>query len=80
MIAEIEKLHGDRFGAFAKLLEDNQLFVSKVETKWICLNCGHIYEGTEAPRNCPVCDHEQGWFVRMELAPFCRDGNFENFN
>ena len=79
MIAEIEKLHGDRFGAFAQLLKDNQLFVSKVETKWMCLNCGHVQEGTEAPQKCPVCDHEQGWFVRMELAPFCRDGNFQKF-
>lgn len=75
MIAEIEKLHGDRFGVFAQLLESNQLFVSKVETKWICLNCGHVQEGTEAPMKCPVCDHEQGWFVRLELAPFtCEDG------
>ena len=80
LIAEIEKLHGDRFGAFAQLLKDNQLFVSKVETKWMCLNCGHVQEGTEAPQKCPVCDHEQGWFVRMELAPYCRDGNFQNFN
>ena len=76
-IAEIEKLHGDRFGAFARLLESNQLFVSKVETKWICLNCGYVYEGKEAPQNCPVCDHEQGWFVRIELAPYCGDGRFE---
>lgn len=79
-IAEVEKLHGDRFGAFAKLLEENQLFVSKVETKWICLNCGYIFEGEEAPNQCPVCEHERGWFVRMELAPFCRDGNYENFS
>ncbi|MEY8391213.1 rubrerythrin family protein [Lachnospiraceae bacterium] len=79
LIAEIEKLHGDRFGAFAQLLKDNQLFVSKVETKWMCLNCGHVQEGTEAPQKCPVCDHEQGWFIRMELAPYCRDGNFEKF-
>ncbi len=70
-IAEIEKMHGDRFGAFAKLLEENQLFVSKVETKWICLNCGYIYEGKEVPMSCPVCDHEQGWYVRLELAPYC---------
>ena len=70
-IAEIEKMHGDRFGAFAKLLEDNQLFISKVETKWMCLNCGYVYEGKEAPMSCPVCDHEQGWYVRLELAPYC---------
>lgn len=74
MIAEIEKVHGDRFGAFAQLLESNQLFVSKVETKWMCLNCGHVHEGLEAPAKCPVCDHEQGWFIRMELAPYCGKG------
>lgn len=70
-IAEIEKIHGDRFGEFAKLLEENQLFISKIETKWMCLNCGYVYEGTQAPNSCPVCDHEQGWFVRLELAPYC---------
>ncbi len=77
-IAEIEKMHGDRFGAFAKLLEDGELFVSKIETKWMCLNCGYVLDAKEAPKKCPVCEHEQGWFVRMELAPFCRDGEYEN--
>lgn len=71
-IAEIEKIHGDRFGEFARLLEENQLFVSKVETKWMCLNCGYIYEGTEVPGKCPVCEHEQGWFIRLELAPYSK--------
>ena len=70
MIAEIEKLHGDRFGEFARLLSDNELFVSKVETKWMCLKCGFVREDKEAPRECPVCGHEQGWFVRLSLAPF----------
>lgn len=78
MIAGVEKIHGDRFGAFAKLLEDNELFVSKVDTRWMCLKCGYTIEAKEAPKKCPVCGHEQGWFVRMELAPFCRDGNYEN--
>lgn len=72
MIAEIEKVHGDRFGEFARLLEENKLFVSDVETKWMCLNCGHIYEGTEVPAKCPVCEHEQGWFIRLELAPYSK--------
>ena len=65
-------------GAFAKLLEDNQLFISKVETKWMCLNCGYVYEGKEAPMSCPVCDHEQGWYVRLELAPYCGKCEGEN--
>lgn len=70
MIAEIEKVHGDRFRLFAEYLEKNQLFVSEVETGWMCLNCGYVLRGTSAPAKCPVCHHEQGYFIRLELAPY----------
>ncbi len=69
-IAGIEKTHGDRFGRFADLLEQNKLFVSDVECKWMCLNCGYIYEGTSAPEICPVCSHNKGFFIRLTLAPY----------
>ncbi len=69
-IAEIEKIHGDRFKLFADMLEKNQLFVSEFQCKWMCLNCGYVFEGTSAPQQCPVCQHDQGFFIRMELAPF----------
>ena len=70
MIAGIEKIHGDRFGQFAQLMEQDRLFVSDAEVKWMCLNCGHVFTGTEAPRLCPVCQHDQGYFIRLELAPY----------
>ena len=70
MIAEIEKTHGERFEMFSKRMESGKLFVSDVETGWVCLNCGHIYRGKEAPQKCPVCQHDQGYFIRMELAPW----------
>ena len=70
MIADIELTHGKRFGLFAELLEQNKLFVSDVETAWICLECGHIYRGTEVPENCPVCGHERGYFIKLSLAPY----------
>jgi rubrerythrin len=70
MIAGIEKTHGDRFGHLADLLEQNQLFVSQVETGWMCLNCGQIVHATMAPALCPVCQHGQGYFIRLEMAPF----------
>ena len=69
-IAKIEKIHGNRFGALADLLEKNQLFISDVKTGWFCLNCGHVFEGTQAPEHCPVCSHDRGYFVRLELAPY----------
>jgi len=71
-IAEIEKVHGDRYELFANLLEQNKLFISETETRWMCLNCGHIHDGTSAPKKCPVCDHNRGYFIRLELAPYSR--------
>lgn len=70
LIAQIEKTHGDRFGLFADLLEQNKLFVSDVETAWMCLECGNIYRGTSVPEECPVCHHNRGYFIRLELAPY----------
>lgn len=67
-IAEIEKTHGDRFGRFAELLEQNKLFVSDIECKWMCLNCGYIYDGTSVPNICPVCHHDKGYFIRLTMA------------
>ena len=69
-IADIEKTHGDRFGHFADLLEQDKLFVSDVQCKWMCLNCGQIIDATMAPAVCPVCKHPQGYFIRWEMAPF----------
>ncbi len=70
MIAEIEKIHGDRFGRLADLLEQKKLFVSDVKTAWICLNCGYVFEGEAVPEKCPVCDHDRGYFIRFELSPY----------
>ncbi len=69
-IAEIEKIHGDRFGRLAELLEQKKLFVSDVKVSWMCLNCGFVYEGEKAPEKCPVCDHDKGYFIRFELSPY----------
>ena len=72
-IAKIEQTHGNRFCQFADLLEAGKLFVSDVKCAWMCLNCGHIHEGLQAPKVCPVCSHDQGFFIRLEMAPYGRD-------
>ena len=69
-IAKIEKVHAERFKRFAQLLEQGKLFVSDVDTAWICLNCGHVHHGRQAPAKCPVCQHSQGYFIRLELSPY----------
>ncbi len=70
LISEIEKTHGDRFKSLCELMEQNKLFISDVECKWMCLNCGYVYEGKGAPDKCPVCEHDKGFFIRITLAPF----------
>ena len=69
-IARIELTHGNRFGRLADLLENGKLFVSDMKCGWMCLNCGYVLESLEAPRQCPVCSHDQGWFIRLEMAPY----------
>lgn len=68
MIAAIEQTHGDRFGQMAERMAKNQLFASPQQTVWMCLNCGHVHIGAQAPEECPVCKHEQGFFVRVETG------------
>ena len=69
-IAQIEKKHGDRFKKYADKIEMNKLFKSDEQTEWICLNCGHVYSGTQALEKCPVCDHDKGYFIRLECSPY----------
>lgn len=69
-IAEIEKIHSHRFELFKRLMQEDKLFVSDVKVGWMCLNCGFRFEGLQAPEKCPVCKHEKGYFIRVELVPY----------
>lgn len=69
-IADIEKIHGERFSLFAKRVKDNVMFLVDGEAYWMCLNCGYIYKGSEVPERCPVCGEERGWFVDLNMAPY----------
>lgn len=69
-IADIEQTHGDRFGYYAQLLKEQKLYVSDCQVNWMCLNCGYIINSLNAPTICPVCKHEQGYFIRLSLAPY----------
>lgn len=69
-IASIEKIHSDRFKKYADMLEKGSLFKDTASTAWMCTNCGFIYEGSEAPLKCPVCEHPQGYFIRFPESPF----------
>ena len=68
-VAEIEKIHGDRYGKFINLIENGMLSASEIETQWFCLNCGHLHSSKEAPKECPVCSHNRGYFIKANGMP-----------
>ena len=62
-ISSIEKRHSHRFLMLAEGINKETLYKKEETTQWICLKCGHTHIGKEAPCKCPVCDHEQGYFM-----------------
>jgi len=69
-IAEIERSHGDRFSCLADRIQAGTLFRGNPDSRWLCLNCGYIHTGEEAPKICPVCSHVQGYFLNESHAPY----------
>lgn len=67
-LAEIEKHHALRFKRLLDELEDWTLYNSKTWEKiaWICQICGNVEYGINPPLVCPVCDHPQGHYERMQ--------------
>lgn len=70
MICEIEHYHHERFKKYHNLLTSGKLFNDQSTVKWMCMNCGFIYEGTDALTICPVCKHPQGYSLRLDESQF----------
>lgn len=66
-IAKAEMLHESRFNALIHAIENNTLFKNKEAVLWFCTNCGMWHIGTEAPKVCPACNHEQGYFISENI-------------
>lgn len=65
-VAAIEKMHENRYRQYLTHVKNGACFISdSAETKWICLNCGHVAVGQEPPKICPVCSHAQGYFKKQ---------------
>ena len=67
-IAEIEHIHEQRFAKLAEMLESGSWYQPKTTSRWMCTNCGYIHEENQAPPVCPVCRHEQGYFIPYEMS------------
>ena len=64
-VAAIEKHHEERYLALLERLNTQTLFIDEDVVVWKCRNCGHIHVGKNAPEKCPVCDHPQSYFERV---------------
>ena len=65
MVAEIERKHEERYLALLERLNTQTVFIDSDVIVWKCRNCGHIHVGKFAPQKCPVCDHPQSYFERV---------------
>jgi rubrerythrin len=61
-ISKVEKFHESRYRKLIADITSGEVFNKKVVMKWHCINCGYIYEGTEAPKECPACKHPQSYY------------------
>lgn len=65
MTARIEYNHGIRFQQLLKNIKSKKVFSSPSSVKWICLNCGNIEVGRNAPIKCPVCNHKRDYYKKF---------------
>jgi rubrerythrin len=57
-----EKQHEKRYNDLRANIEAGRVFKREEKVVWRCINCGYLYEGTEAPKACPACAHPQSYF------------------
>lgn len=61
-IAAAEKGHENRYRALIKNIDEGTVFKKNEKVTWRCRNCGYLHEGTEAPQECPACQHARAYF------------------
>jgi rubrerythrin len=61
-IAGVEKYHERRYRKLLANVEGRRVFRKDGPAMWKCEECGHVHEGDEAPRVCPVCGKSQSYF------------------
>ncbi len=64
-IGRIEKHHQERYSALLAEVEAGTYFSKDERVTWKCMNCGHVHEGPDALKICPVCKHPQAYFEQI---------------
>lgn len=61
-VAKVEAYHERRYLKLLENVKQDKVFKKDTPIKWKCRNCGFVYEGTEVPDKCPVCNHPKSYF------------------
>lgn len=65
-VAKVEVEHEKRYLKLLDRLATGTEFTQEEPTEWMCRNCGFVFSGKSAPKKCPVCGKDQGWFERKQ--------------
>jgi rubrerythrin len=61
-VAKVEAYHERRYLKLLANVEQGKVFKKDAPVKWKCRNCGFVFEGSEVPEKCPVCDHPRSYY------------------
>ena len=64
LVARVEQMHEQRYLKLLERLETGTEFEYEEPVEWMCRNCGFTITAKAAPKRCPVCGVDQGWFER----------------
>lgn len=65
-IAKVEVEHEMRYRKLAENMNKASVFKKSTAVRWKCRECGHVHEGTDAPKVCPTCLKPQAYFELKE--------------
>lgn len=64
LVAKVEQVHEARYVKLLERLESGTEFEEPEPIEWQCRRCGFTIIAKAAPKRCPVCGADQGWFQR----------------
>lgn len=67
LVAKVELSHQKILEQLASNMQQKSLYKSKEEKAFKCDNCGYVAKAKQAPKICPLCMMEQGYF-RIDIS------------
>lgn len=64
LISKVEQMHEQRYMKLLERLTTGTEFEDEQPVEWMCRRCGFTITSKFAPKRCPVCGMDQGWFER----------------